>query len=63
MLDDDTFDWFVKHGGLTRANGQRFRDMILSRGNSEDLAGLFRKFYGKDPEVGPLLVHRGLPPQ
>ena len=63
MLDDDTYDWFIKHGGLTRANGQRYRDMILSRGNSEDLATLFRKFYGKDPEVGPLLKYRGLPPQ
>lgn len=63
MLDDDTFDWFIAHGGLTRANGQRFRDMILSRGNSEDLATMFRKFYGSDPKVGPLLKYRGLPPQ
>lgn len=62
MLDDDAYQWFVQHGGLTRANGQRFRDMILSRGHSEDLAQLFRTFYGKDPEVGPLLKERGLPP-
>jgi peptidyl-dipeptidase Dcp len=60
MLDDDTFQWFVDHGGLTRANGQRFRDMILSRGNSEDLSQLFRAFYGTDPQVGPLLQYRGL---
>ena len=40
MLDDDAFAWFQEHGGLTRANGQRFRDMILSRGNTED--------YGQD---------------
>jgi peptidyl-dipeptidase Dcp len=63
MLDDDSFEWFVAHGGLTRTNGQRFRDMILSRGNSEDLATMFRKFYGSDPKVGPLLKYRGLPPQ
>ncbi|MFN2528529.1 MAG: M3 family metallopeptidase [Candidatus Baltobacteraceae bacterium] len=62
MLDDDAYQWFVGHGGLTRANGQRFRDLILSRGNSEDLSTLFRAFYGKDPEVGPLLKERGLPP-
>jgi len=62
MLDDDAYQWFVGHGGLTRANGQRFRNMILSRGHSEDLAQLFRAFYGKDPDVGPLLKERGLPP-
>ncbi len=36
MLDDDAFAWFTSHGGMTRANGQRFRDMILSKGHSED---------------------------
>ena len=36
MLDDDAYHWFAEHGGMTRANGQRFRDMILSRGNTED---------------------------
>ena len=28
MLDDDAYAWFTAHGGLTRANGQRFRDII-----------------------------------
>lgn len=60
MLDDDSFAWFTKHGGLTRANGQRFRDLILSRGQTEDYAKMFRAFYGKDPEVGPMLKDRGL---
>ena len=60
MLDDDTFQWFVEHGGMTRANGQRFRDLILSRGHSEDYGPMFRAFYGKDPDVGPLLKFRGL---
>jgi peptidyl-dipeptidase Dcp len=62
MLDDDTFQWFMDHGGMTRANGQRFRDLILSRGHSEDYGPMFRSFYGKDPEVGPLLKARGLAP-
>jgi peptidyl-dipeptidase Dcp len=62
MLDDDSYQWFLQHGGLTRANGQRFRDLILSRGRTEDYGKMFRDFYGKDPEVGPLLEHRGLPP-
>jgi peptidyl-dipeptidase Dcp len=60
MLDDDAYQWFLDHGGLTRANGQRFRDMILSRGDSEDYGQMFRAFYGKDPDVGPLLQFRGL---
>jgi peptidyl-dipeptidase Dcp len=63
MLADDTYAWFTSHGGLTRANGQRYRDMILSKGRDGDYATLFRAFYGKDPDVGPMLVHRGLPPQ
>jgi peptidyl-dipeptidase Dcp len=61
MLDDDAFAWFEAHGGLTRQNGQRFRDLILSRGHTEDYGTMFRAFYGRDPEIGPLLEHRGLP--
>ena len=60
MLDDDAFAWFQAHGGLTRANGQRFRDMILSRGNSEDLATMYRAFLGRDPSIQPMLKDRGL---
>ncbi|HEV3057978.1 MAG TPA: peptidyl-dipeptidase Dcp [Vicinamibacterales bacterium] len=60
MLDDDAFVWFEEHGGLTRENGQRFRDLILSRGNTEDYAKMFKDFRGRDPIVGPMLVHRGL---
>ena len=62
MLDDDSYDWFVQHGGLTRANGQRFRDMILSKGHTMDYGPMFRAFYGKDPDIGPMLVNRGLKP-
>ncbi|MHB8406391.1 MAG: peptidyl-dipeptidase Dcp [Gammaproteobacteria bacterium] len=60
MLADDGYEWCVQHGGLTRANGQRFRDLILSRGNTEDYATMFRSFYGHDPEIGPMLKDRGL---
>jgi len=60
MLDDDTLQWFMDHGGMTRANGQRYRDLILSRGHSEDYGPMFRAFYGQDPDVGPLLKFRGL---
>ncbi len=60
MLDDDAFAWFQEHGGMTRENGQRFRDMILSKGNTQDLATMFRNFRGHDPEILPMLKNRGL---
>ncbi|MEO6517955.1 MAG: peptidyl-dipeptidase Dcp [Pseudoxanthomonas sp.] len=60
VLDHDAFEWFKEHGGMTAENGQVFRDKILSRGNTVDLATLYRQFRGKDPSVEPLLVNRGL---
>jgi len=62
MLDTNTYAWFNAHGGMTRANGQRFRDLILSKGHTMDYGPMFRAFYGKDPEIGPMLEHRGLIP-
>jgi peptidyl-dipeptidase Dcp len=60
VLDADAYAWFLEHGGLTRQNGQRFRDLILSRGGSGDMATIYRAFRGRDPEIGPLLANRGL---
>jgi peptidyl-dipeptidase Dcp len=60
VLDDDAFAWFKEHGGMTRENGQRFREMVLSRGSTEDMAQLYRSFRGRDPSVEPLLEERGL---
>ncbi|QCR36123.1 peptidyl-dipeptidase Dcp [Nissabacter sp. SGAir0207] len=62
MLADDAFEAFKEQGGLTAKNGQRFRDQVLSRGNSEDLEQLYRDWRGKDPEIGPMLKARGLTP-
>jgi len=62
MLADDSFDWFSRHGGLTRANGERFRKLILSKGHTLDYGPMFRAFYGKDPDIGPMLKSRGLAP-
>ena len=60
VLDHDAFQWFTENGGLTAANGQQFRDKVLSRGNSVELSQLYRDFRGKEPSVEPLLEFRGL---
>lgn len=60
MLADDGYQWFVEQGGLTRENGQKFREAILSRGNSTDLAELYRNWRGHDPQIEPMLENRGL---
>jgi len=60
MLDDDAFAWFKEHGGLTRENGQRFRDMVLSRANTEDLKEMYHNFMGRDAQIEPMLENRGL---
>ncbi len=62
MLEHDSYHWFMDHGGLTRANGQRFRDLILSRGHTLDYGPMFKAFYGKDPDIGPMLEEHGLEP-
>jgi peptidyl-dipeptidase Dcp len=63
MLDSNAWEWFKSHGGLTRANGDRFRDLILSRGNTMDLAVMYRNFHGRDPDIAPLLRKKGFAPQ
>jgi peptidyl-dipeptidase Dcp len=60
MLDDDAFQWFTEHGGLTRANGDRFRRMVLSRGNTEDLSKMYDAWLGGEPTTTPMLKYRGL---
>ncbi len=60
MLGQDAFNWFQTHGGLTRANGQRFRDMVLSRGNTQDLAEMYKNWAGHDPSIQPYLDYYGL---
>ena len=62
MLADDGFQWFEEHGGLTRANGERFRRMILSRGQAEDLATMYRNWRGRAPTIDAMMKDRGLLP-
>lgn len=60
MLHHDAYNWFEEHGGLTRENGQRFRDMVLSRGNTLDLETMYSDWRGSNPQIDPLLKARGL---
>ena len=60
VLDAETVNWFKENGGLTRENGKRFADGLLSRGGSSDSMGLVEAFLGRKPDIQPLLVRRGL---
>jgi len=60
VLDADTVEWFTENGGLLRANGDRFRRELLSRGGAVDPMQAYRAFRGRDPEIAPLLARRGL---
>ncbi|TDD70702.1 M3 family peptidase [Jiangella aurantiaca] len=60
VLDADTVEWFKENGGLVRPNGDHFRRELLSRGGSVDAMEAFRTFRGRDPQIEPLLVRRGL---
>ncbi|OCJ24781.1 peptidyl-dipeptidase Dcp [Serratia sp. 14-2641] len=60
MLADDAFQWFSDNGGLTAENGQRFREQVLSQGNSQDLEKLYVKWRGQEPSIEPMLINRGL---
>jgi peptidyl-dipeptidase Dcp len=62
MLDDDAYQWFDDHGGLSRANGERFRRMILARGNTENLAGIYEAWRGKRPTIDAMMKYRGFRP-
>jgi len=62
MLADDGFQWFEEHGGLSRANGDRFRNMVLSRGNTEELEKVYVEWRGAEPGIEPMLKYRGLMP-
>ena len=60
VLDADTVEWFKANGGLSRENGDHFRQTLLSRGGAEDAMTLFKNFRGAEPNIQPLLDRRGL---
>jgi peptidyl-dipeptidase Dcp len=62
VLGDDCFAWFTENGGLSRQNGQRFREAILSRGNTADYEALYAAFRGRGPKIDAMLKNYGLTP-
>jgi peptidyl-dipeptidase Dcp len=60
MLADDAYQWFVENGELSRANGDRFRNMVLSRGNTQELGRMYETWRGAPPNTKAMLKHRGL---
>ena len=60
VLDADSVEWFKEQGGLSRKNGDHFRNTLLSKGGSEDALTLFKTFRGAEPNIQPLLDRRGL---
>jgi peptidyl-dipeptidase Dcp len=60
VLDSDAFRAFKEKGNLyDPATAKAFR-LLLSKTGSEDPAGLYRTFRGRDPQVEALLEKRGL---
>jgi peptidyl-dipeptidase Dcp len=60
MIDNDAYAWFTAHGGLSRANGDRFRRMVLSKGSSEDFEAAYEAWRGGSPTIDALVKHWGL---
>ena len=60
VLSHDAYQYIVENGGLTRENGQRYRDMVLSRGNTIELEKMYKDYRGSDPKIEPMIEARGL---
>ncbi|HMA50840.1 MAG TPA: M3 family metallopeptidase, partial [Magnetospirillaceae bacterium] len=60
ILDDDAYEWFVENGGMTRQNGQTFRDKMLGRTYTADPMEIYRGFRGRDPSAEAIKRERGL---
>jgi Zn-dependent oligopeptidase len=63
VLADDAYGWLEEHGGLTRANGDRFRQMVPSCGNTEDLAKMYAAWRRRAPNADAMKKDRELEPE
>ena len=60
VLDTDAYEEFKARGIFDQATAAAFRENILSKGGTEDPMTLYKRFKGREPEVGPLKAARGL---
>lgn len=60
VLEADAFSLFKEKGIFDRETASSFRTNILSKGDTEDPAVLYRRFRGRDPEPSALMEKLGL---
>ncbi len=60
VLDADAFTAFRDAGVVDKETGLRFRETVLSKGNSEPPQDLFRAFMGREPSQEALLKRANL---
>ena len=60
VLDSDAFQAFKETSLFDRETANRFRKYILSAGGTDDPMEMYKRFRGREPEIGPLLQKRGL---
>jgi len=60
VLDNDAYEAFKEKGIFDQATAQSFRTNILNRMGTVDAEQMYLSFRGREPEIEPLLVNKGL---
>lgn len=60
VFDADTVAWYEENGGLSRENGDAFRQNILAIGGTKPIPEGFKNMTGREAQIEPLLKRRGL---